>query len=240
MHNNAFDNTNREAEIQAALQSLFRQKRPNITATVRHFNVPMRTLGQRYHGRNSRFQRRPTLGRLNNAEEDSIVDYCSRIEEFAPRMRYRDLTHLANRILAERYQNEGNDNSPPRVSQMWPTRFLKRHPEIAIQKQHSIDLVRATQSPTVVSNWFHTYEKLIRTLGILQEDIWNFDETGFQIGVGRSQKVVVSTSNKRKRSISRLSRLSLQEAAQYLHSLLLRRRTVLQNGTRKATFFKAR
>ena len=42
----------------------------------------------------------------------------------------------------------------------------------------------------MVERWFEDYKQVITEHGICQQDIYNFDETGFQIGVGRDQFII--------------------------------------------------
>jgi hypothetical protein len=39
----------------------------------------------------------------------------------------------------------------------------------------------------VVEKWFEEYTRIVEENGILPGDIYKFDETGFQIGVGKDQ-----------------------------------------------------
>jgi hypothetical protein len=48
----------------------------------------------------------------------------------------------------------------------------------------------------VLKNWFGRFQALRERYGVFNEDIWNFDETGFQIGVGKSQWIVTSSRAK--------------------------------------------
>jgi hypothetical protein len=41
-----------------------------------------------------------------------------------------------------------------------------------------------------LKDWFQLLQDTITDLGINSDDIWNFDETGFRIGVGRDQLVI--------------------------------------------------
>jgi len=41
-----------------------------------------------------------------------------------------------------------------------------------------------------LENWFQLLQDVITSFGIDSDDIWNFDETGFRIGVGRDQLVI--------------------------------------------------
>jgi hypothetical protein len=46
--------------------------------------------------------------------------------------------------------------------------------------------------PAVIELWFGLVANVKAKYGILDEDTYNFDETGFQIGVGGSVKVVTA------------------------------------------------
>jgi hypothetical protein len=48
------------------------------------------------------------------------------------------------------------------------------------------------EDPTTIRNWFSLIENIITKYGILKDDIWNFDETGFIMGIIRTSKVVIS------------------------------------------------
>jgi RecB family endonuclease NucS len=46
------------------------------------------------------------------------------------------------------------------------------------------------EDPEVIGAWFKLVEETIAKYGVLDEDIHNFDETGFQMGVIVFMKVV--------------------------------------------------
>ena len=55
-------------------------------------------------------------------------------------------------------------------------------------RQKLIELVRKlAHDPVVIQNWYERFQALYTQYGVLDEDIWNFDETGFQIGIRKSQ-----------------------------------------------------
>jgi hypothetical protein len=55
----------------------------------------------------------------------------------------------------------------------------------------------AALDKTVVERWFEDYKRFVRENGILPEDIYNFDETGFQTGVGRDQFIITREPKKK-------------------------------------------
>lgn len=80
---------------------------------------------------------------------------------------------------------------------MWTGRFLQRHPEYRIRKQKTLD-VRRKQAHDVdeLRRWFEQYKRIRDERGILPQDTYNFDETGFRIGIRRDQWVVTRDSKK--------------------------------------------
>jgi hypothetical protein len=92
---------------------------------------------------------------------------------------------MANRLLADR------DALP--VGKRWAINFIKRQPQLKTRFQRKYDYRRAKcEDPTIIRNWFRLVENTIAKYGIRSDDIWNFDETGFMMGVISSGIVVTS------------------------------------------------
>jgi hypothetical protein len=70
-------------------------------------------------------------------------------------------------------------------------RFLERNPQYHRRRRRALDVERSCAlDKGVVEAWFQDYIHVINENGILPEDIYNFDETGFQIGVGKDQWII--------------------------------------------------
>jgi hypothetical protein len=68
----------------------------------------------------------------------------------------------------------------------WLKRWLDRNPEYRRRKIRAIELDRQqAHEPKVIQEWYDRLERVIQEKGIAVEDIWNFDETGFRIGIGK-------------------------------------------------------
>lgn len=106
------------------------------------------------------------------------------------------ITSSANSILKEGHRDA---NAPaPTMSDSWTQRFLERHPEYSIQKQKLIDVLRKlAHTSKIIEAWFTRLKVQVDLLGILKEDVYNFDETGFSIGVGRSQWIITRDPKRR-------------------------------------------
>jgi hypothetical protein len=101
-----------------------------------------------------------------------ILDLDSR--GFPSRLLY--VEDIANSLRANR-------GAPP-VGKRWAHNFIKRQPELKTHKFRRYDYQRAKcEDPTIIRGWFRLVENTIAKYGIRSDDIWNFDETGFMMGV---------------------------------------------------------
>jgi hypothetical protein len=65
-------------------------------------------------------------------------------------------------------------------------------------KQKPIELERKiAYDPVLLRDWFSRFYALREEFGVAKEDIWNYDETGFRIGVGRTQWIITASTSKR-------------------------------------------
>jgi hypothetical protein len=96
---------------------------------------------------------------------------------------------MANRLL--------DDRDAPPVGKRWASNFVKRHKELKTRYFRTYDYQRAKcEDPTAIRNWFRLVENTIAKYGITLADIYNFDETGFMMGVIASGMVVTGTERR--------------------------------------------
>jgi hypothetical protein len=93
---------------------------------------------------------------------------------------------MANSLLADR------DASP--VGKRWAHNFVKRQPKLKTRFFRRYDYQRAKcEDPTIIRGWFKLVQNIIAKYGIDLIDIWNFDETGFMMGIIASGMVVTGS-----------------------------------------------
>jgi hypothetical protein len=99
--------------------------------------------------------------------------------------------------MADILLHERNGES---VSERWITRFIKRHDELTSKYTRKYDYQRAKcEDPEIINQWFDLVQNTIVKYGILEQDIYNFDETGFQMGVAHTAKVITSSRHRTSR-----------------------------------------
>jgi hypothetical protein len=77
------------------------------------------------------------------------------------------------------------------VDKHWAERFVTRSDELKMAFNRAKDRQRILQEdPEIIGAWFRLVEKTKAKYGVRDDDVHNFNETGFQMGVISSMKVV--------------------------------------------------
>ncbi|RKK31124.1 hypothetical protein BFJ66_g15995 [Fusarium oxysporum f. sp. cepae] len=183
--------SNTEANVLLALQAYQADPKLSLRRAAFIYNVHFDTLYGRYCGLPARSDCIPNSRKLSDLEEQVIVQYILDLDSRGFPSRLCDIEEMANRLLADR------DASP--VGKRWAHNFIKRQPELKTRFQRRYDYQRAKcEDPIAIRNWFRLVQNTIAKYGIRSDDIWNFDETGFMMGV-ISSAIVITSSERRGR-----------------------------------------
>ncbi|KAJ3454583.1 hypothetical protein MRS44_013183 [Fusarium solani] len=175
--------SNTEAKTLLALQALQNDPKLSVRRAASIYEVKEQRLRRRQNGIQSRRDWIPKSRRLSDLEEQIIVQFILDLDSrgFPPRL--RGVEEMANRLLADR------DASP--VGKRWASNFVRRHPKLKTRFFRKYDYQRAKCEDTaIIRNWFRLVENTIAKYGIQLADIYNFDETGFMMGLIASGMVV--------------------------------------------------
>ena len=93
---------------------------------------------------------------------------------------------MANIVLANR-----GDNPAQTVGKNWPDNFVRRQEKLCMKYGRRKGYQRdKCEDPVIIKGWFDLVLNMKAKYGILDEDMYNFDETGFQMGIITNTKVV--------------------------------------------------
>jgi hypothetical protein len=180
-----------EVRVQEALLYLDQHPKAKVAKVARDFDVPRGRLRRRREGVPTKSSRPTFNTKLTREEEVAICRYIDRLDSINFAVHAEFITDAANNLLAERLGPKQVET----VGTRWTTRFLQRHGYIRLL-QRKIDANRkASENTQRTVEYFNRLRETIVQYGIPPEDIWNMDETGFRIGVGKDQFIVT----KRKR-----------------------------------------
>ncbi|KAG6997197.1 hypothetical protein FocnCong_v015293 [Fusarium oxysporum f. sp. conglutinans] len=165
-----------EARILLALQALQNNPKLSLRRAATIYEIGFGTLRNRKMGMQSRCDWIPKSRKLSNLEEQIIVQFLLDLNSRGFPTRLRFVEEMANSLLADR------DASP--VGKHWAHNFVKRQPELKTRLFRRYDYQRAKcEDLTIIRGWFRLVQNTIVKYGIRSDDIWNFDETGFMMGL---------------------------------------------------------
>jgi hypothetical protein len=178
-----------EAQMLLAIQALKQDDKQSVRTIAAIYNVSRTTLHRRMKGRHSRRDRPANSRKLTDLEEEVLVQEILDLDSRAFPPRLSGVEDMANRLLTDR--------NASRVGPRWASRFVARQPQLRTRFTRGYDYQRAhCEDPAIIGDWFRLVRNVVAKHGILESDIWNFDETGFMMGV-ISSAMVVTTSDGR-------------------------------------------
>jgi hypothetical protein len=90
----------------------------------------------------------------------------------------------------------GDPNPQPIVSVNWVSNFLRWNKDLRIQYLRRYNYQRAKcEDLKVIGEFFEAFWNTIIDYGILDDDIYNFDETGFAMGIIATARLVIMAEN---------------------------------------------
>jgi hypothetical protein len=88
------------------------------------------------------------------------------------------------------------------IGTKWVYNYTNRHPELKSRYSRRYNYQRALcEDPRIIQPWFDLVRRTIDENGIQTEDIYNFDETGFAMGLIATAKVITRAEYYGRRSI---------------------------------------
>jgi len=179
-----------EANILLAIQAFNQGQFQSMRKAAETFNVNRSTLARRLDGTTSRCESIPTNRKLTMTEKPVIFQYILDLDSrgFAPRV--SDVKDMADTILCD----QCDTTKTTKVGKNWATNFITRQPALKSRFNRKYDYQRAKcEDPKVIGGWFDPVRNTRAKYGILDNDIYNFDESGFLMGV-ISRTIVVTSS----------------------------------------------
>ena len=155
------------------------------------YDVPQSTLNHRIRNRPRRETTRVNSHKLNLIEEQTLLQYILDQDTRGFPLRLAGVEDMANLLLASR-------GGKP-VGKHWAKRFINAQPSLKTKFSRPYDYQRALQEdPEVLSKWFALLHNMMAKYGIQEEDLYNFDETGFMMGVITASMVVTRVEKRGK------------------------------------------
>jgi len=154
----------KEENIRKALIAYRDCDRLSIRATAEQYGIPYSTLRGRIAGVQDRVGGHRGMQVLTEFEENSMVRWCEKLDEWGHPPRLEVVKSMAQALLRRRVNTHT-------LGKHWLTRFLNRNPMLASKLSSCLDRQRArADDPRVIKDYFQKVAKfciyvlLVRTL----------------------------------------------------------------------------
>lgn len=179
----------KESRIILAIEAISTTRKMSIRRAAKTYDVPESSIRLRMKGTTSLAERRNGRHQLTPAEEETLVQYILDLDTrgFPPRL--CGVEDMANSLLVMRRAGP--------VGKHWAARCVQRRPELKTRISRAYDFQRALcEDPDQINAWFRLVANMRTKYGIQDCDFYNFDETGFMMGVICSSMVVTRTDRR--------------------------------------------
>ncbi|EED21582.1 conserved hypothetical protein [Talaromyces stipitatus ATCC 10500] len=172
--------------LEHAISDLQNGRILRVAQAARIYSTPRATLQDRLNGTQQRSQVRANSHKLTQCEEESLVKWILDLDKRGLPPRHSLVREMAGYLLSQR----GNQQ----VGENWVYNLVKRRPEIESNFSRKYNYERAKcEDPKIIQEYFDRVREVISDYGILPEDIYNFDETGFAMGLCAIAKVITGS-----------------------------------------------
>jgi hypothetical protein len=160
-----------------------------------HTDVPRSTLHARARGRRSIKAKAQSQQYLTPAEEKAVVDFVLQMSALGTPVRIKYIPSIAFTVTRGRPEPD-RPLKPP--GKNWAKSLEKRHPEIKARKVKALDWDRHEKNIfPKIEHWFEEIGKVLKGSDIVQENVYNMDETGVMLSKLGSVKVLVGRNDSR-------------------------------------------
>jgi hypothetical protein len=174
----------KEARVILAIEAIQASKNLSLRAAAKLYDVPETTIWVRMNGRPAAQEYWPVAQNLMEIEEEVVVQYILNLDSrgFPPSI--DSMRAMADHILASQ--------NTRRVRKQWPYHFIQQWEELRTHFSRAYGFQRALcEDPVLIDTWFRLVFNMRTKYGIQDGDFYNFDKTGFMIGMICPSMVVI-------------------------------------------------
>lgn len=178
--------SNSEGRLDLAVDAIYLKKITSVRQAARVYDVSRSTLSNHLQGVKSRVNTRANRCKLTLYEEETLKQWILSLDRRGASPRQPQVREIANILLADR-----GDSTPSTIGLNWVQNFVNRHEGIRMVCSRRYDYQHALmEDPKVRYTWFQTVKQTIEDNGIDINEIYNFDEIGFAMGIAAHARVI--------------------------------------------------
>lgn len=163
----------KEGRLELAIQAYKRGEFQSLRATAKAYDVPRATLQTRVAGVKPKRGSIAKNRLLTPTEEEALINWVVSMDQRGMPPTAEAVRQKAGLLIAEHQQ-------PVLIGKNWVRNFISRNPTLKSKYNRKYDYQRAQcEDPELIRGWFQRVQGTKAEYGILDDDTYNFDETGF-------------------------------------------------------------
>lgn len=176
----------KEERIRLALEAYKKHLFPSKNAAAKAYDVPLSTFKTQVNGTTCRQESVANGRKLTPTEEKTLSLWIIDMGQRGLPLQISTVCYLAQLLLSARLSSQ-----TAYVGEHWVTRYIQHHTELSSKYSQKYDYQRAKcEDPELIMGWYKCFHDVIEKYGIVEQDIYNMDETGFQMGMTSTAKVI--------------------------------------------------
>jgi transposase-like protein len=182
--------------VDSAVESYFSGAGGSFRRTARIHGVAKSTVHNRKHGRRSIKEARQDKQKLSTGEESALAAYAKRQTQAGNPIEVSALRMMATLIL-ERRVELFSLLLPERLGNHWHENFMKRFPDLAIERTKVMERLRVNGATRpVLEYYFNLFNEMFSLPGLLLENIYNMDEKRVLFGIQNKIRCIIDLTVK--------------------------------------------
>ena len=140
-------------------------------------------------------KRLPTAGNYQTLKKTLYLDGFEIWISAVYLSKYHYVCHLAQLLLSTWLKARNSRKAT--IGELWVNCYIQHRPELQSKYTHQYDHQHAKcENPKLIEGWFICVHETIQKYGNAEKDIYNMDETGFQMGVASTAKVICGSKTR--------------------------------------------
>jgi len=187
-----------EQEVDDAVEGIKNGRYSGFRQAARETGLSRTTITERYNGRSTRRKAQEKQMKLAHVEEDELAR-AIRVTTVAEKPPLSEVVRgMADGLMKRRVKGVNEDGnklvSYEPIGKKWPSRFIKRQKQLKSERAEKIEVVRNEVKVEDLEKWFTELAALAEKYDIQPGNIYNMDESGFNVGDFEARQVIVDTS----------------------------------------------
>ena len=181
----------RQSRLDLAYRDYLKECFPSVRTAAQAYDVPRSTLQSRVAGIQPKHNSIAQNRLITPTKESNLISWILAMDKRGMPPYIATVREMAHLLITQK--NISTLQSI--ISQKWVRKFINRNDSIKsiFNQKYGYEHAKC-EDPKLLRKWFRRVQKTIAEYNIHNDDIYNFDETSFQMEIISTSKVITSNN----------------------------------------------